>query len=381
MVKNEADIIESFVRYNINIFDGMIILDNGSTDNTVNILKSLEKEGLHIIILEDEDREFIQVDKMNRLLLKAVNEFKADIIAPLDADEFLISSKGGNPRKTLENIEISTFYQVKWKTYVPNFNKNENKKFIPAKITHARDINLDEFYKVVIPKELVESYAIKLTKGNHNLEYNSKYNDSIKRVSDTDLYIAHFPIRSKEQATSKISVMWLNCLRDPQRKENQSWHLKKMFNELKKNGKIEDKDVVNFAKRYALQDEEIRINLKEDPIDLSFCKDIQIKYTKNEINPMSNLLESCEWISLIYLNSKKNVSTEEEKLKIQIENLKNEKRTEEEKFKIQIENLENEKRAEKKKLKSKIKEYENSTSWTITSPLRKISAILKKLRN
>ena len=28
MVKNEMDIIESFVRYNANIFDGMIILDN-----------------------------------------------------------------------------------------------------------------------------------------------------------------------------------------------------------------------------------------------------------------------------------------------------------------------------------------------------------------
>ena len=46
MVKNESDIIESFVRYNINIFNGMIILDNGSTDGTLKILKILESEGL-----------------------------------------------------------------------------------------------------------------------------------------------------------------------------------------------------------------------------------------------------------------------------------------------------------------------------------------------
>ena len=39
MVKNEMDIIESFVRYNANILDGMIILDNKSTDDTVKILE------------------------------------------------------------------------------------------------------------------------------------------------------------------------------------------------------------------------------------------------------------------------------------------------------------------------------------------------------
>ena len=45
MVKNEMDIIESFIRYNLNILDGMIILDNGSTDSTLNIIKCLKDEG------------------------------------------------------------------------------------------------------------------------------------------------------------------------------------------------------------------------------------------------------------------------------------------------------------------------------------------------
>jgi len=50
MVKNEEDIIESFVRYNLNIFDEMILLDNGSSDNTLNILNSLKRENLPIYI-------------------------------------------------------------------------------------------------------------------------------------------------------------------------------------------------------------------------------------------------------------------------------------------------------------------------------------------
>lgn len=34
MAKNEADIIESFVRYHMTFVDGMIILDHNSDDNT-----------------------------------------------------------------------------------------------------------------------------------------------------------------------------------------------------------------------------------------------------------------------------------------------------------------------------------------------------------
>jgi len=161
------DIIESFVRYNTNIFDGMIILDNNSTDSTIKILELLKNEGLPIFIFKDENREFDQAKKMNTLLKKAVNEYNADIIVPLDADEFLISSNGGNPRGILEKIEPSTFYHVKWKTYVPDFGKNENENFIPAKITFARDINVEEMYKVILPKELVKKYNVELTKGNH----------------------------------------------------------------------------------------------------------------------------------------------------------------------------------------------------------------------
>ena len=44
MVKNESDIIESFVRYYLNVVDEMIILDNGSTDETLKILNKLKDE-------------------------------------------------------------------------------------------------------------------------------------------------------------------------------------------------------------------------------------------------------------------------------------------------------------------------------------------------
>lgn len=57
-VKNESDIIESFIRYHLNIFDFMILLDNGSTDDTSFILNKLMEENLPLYVINDTDRYF-----------------------------------------------------------------------------------------------------------------------------------------------------------------------------------------------------------------------------------------------------------------------------------------------------------------------------------
>ena len=50
MVKNEADIIESFVRHTLRFVDVMYIIDHLSTDNTWIILNNLQAEGLPLIL-------------------------------------------------------------------------------------------------------------------------------------------------------------------------------------------------------------------------------------------------------------------------------------------------------------------------------------------
>ncbi|WP_048190920.1 glycosyltransferase [Methanobacterium sp. SMA-27] len=316
MVKNEMDIIESFIRYNTNIFDGMIILDNGSTDYTPIILSLLENEGLPIYLFDDKDSEFDKIAKMNMLLKKAVEEYDADIVIPLDADEFIISNKGGNPRKFLEKFESNSYYSVMWKTYIPFLGNKENEKFIPSKITYSRDEQIEKMVgvhtKVVIPQNLVNKYKVRVDRGSHNLNFKSDYKEQITRVYDQDLRIAHFPIRSIEQLTSKVSVGWLNALSSVELRKTDSHHWKKMFNQLKRNGRIKKEDALKFAFEYALSkstladlyENNVEITAKEDPMDLSFNKNINCIYYKN-LNPMSNLLEACENLSLGYVNLKK----------------------------------------------------------------------------
>lgn len=343
MVKNEMDIIESFVRYNVNILDCMLILDNGSTDDTIQILKSLQKEGLPIYIFEDENKEYDQISHTNKLLKKAVYEFKASIVIPLDADEFIISSKKGNPRSLIEKIDNNTFFYSKWKTYVPTFMNND--KFLPLNITFSRDDELDEFYKVIIPAELVKNYDVRVSMGNHDLVYDNKYENNIEGIFNENLRIAHFPIRSKEQVVSKVLVGWLNALCSLERPEGACFQWKELYDQIKENKEIQNKDVTSFAKEYALTNKKRIINLNNDPMDLSFCKNIELKYTNSNINPLANFLENCEWLSRSYLNLKK------------------------------------EKVIEEQNLINSIQEYERSKSWIMTSPLRKISRKTKSLLN
>ena len=95
---------------------------------------------------------------------------------------------------------------------MPTFENDNVEKFIPSKIVYARDTAVEKFYKTILPRELVEKYHVELINGSHDLIYDQQYEDSIKRVYNSDLNIAHYPIRSKEQTISKIVVGWINEL-------------------------------------------------------------------------------------------------------------------------------------------------------------------------
>ncbi len=295
-VKNEADIIESFVRYHLNIVDEMIILNNGSTDDTNFILDQLVKEKLPIIVIEDKDKYFKPVQKMNSLLKKAILEYGADIVCPIDVDEF-ITSDTGNPRKIIEKLGPNSYFKLKWRTYVPTEEDNVDERFIPLRMRYIRDENLEE-YKVIIHKNLFIEYDASLIIGSHDITYDKKkYGDKIRCDICEDLDMAHFPLRSKEQTLSKVLVSYPNLLCRIEVNPNLGFHKSHyapMFFKIKQEGTVSDEEVMEFAKRYSLKgnevDEDIEITTIYKPMNIDFCENLDILYNFS-IKPISNVLE------------------------------------------------------------------------------------------
>lgn len=303
MVKNEADIIETFVRYHQHIFDGMVILDNRSSDQTLNILNRLKEEGMPLIVIKDANAEYRPEQKFTELLYFAVRHFNPDMIFPLDADEFLIPSnplKG--PRMMLDRMaDLNKIFYVKRITYVPHIKDRRKEPLILKRMIHAR-INDHTPDKVAVTGEVAKQYSPSLAVGNHKLLFPDQ------RPGNTEVLegvlIAHYPIRSMEQLKSKIFVGWMNALSRYNKKPADSWQRARVFNQLKENPNITYPEFIQIAKHFAVK-EAANMAIVPRPINLSSCRSLDLKYTPSQINSMQNLLTNYEALLNEYNKLKK----------------------------------------------------------------------------
>ena len=118
MVKNEADIIESFVRHSLTFADEIIIANHMSTDRTGEILASLLSEGLPLTIRELHEVELAHGLVMTELMWEAIEEHGADIVLPADADEFLVNTETEEScRSILGYLDTGRVHMLEWRLY------------------------------------------------------------------------------------------------------------------------------------------------------------------------------------------------------------------------------------------------------------------------
>lgn len=290
MVKNEADIIESFVRYHLHILDGMVILDHGSTDNTPNILEKIQSEGLPIFVKRNVDIQYNQAEITTKLLYETIDQHNPDLVFCLDADEFITCPySSGNPRQLINTLDLNELYHVDLLRYFPEKVENKDELFIPKKLIQCQK-EIEHGHKVVISKNIVKKYLPEVMMGNHGCSFNKVNANDLKSYMINGLFLAHYPIRSIEHLKSKVLTGWISNLTRHNRHEVEGHHWRTMFNKLKGNINTEDfHEIFNIPP------------LEKKPINLSFCKGIEIKYTMpDEINGIKNLLEYCELLALDY---------------------------------------------------------------------------------
>ncbi len=99
-VLDEADVIEPFIRHHAALLDHHIVLDNGSTDGTVDILRALHDEGVSLEAYQTASPLFLE-GAYNNGLYRLALATGADWVFFLDADELLVLRGAARPHDVL----------------------------------------------------------------------------------------------------------------------------------------------------------------------------------------------------------------------------------------------------------------------------------------
>ena len=298
LVKNESDIIESFCRYNLIYCDGILIQDDGSSDDTKEIIQKLINEGLSIYWTNIAK---LSVENKVEQAKVAINEYSANLVVPLDADEFLYHTDGINPRDLLEALHEDVEYQIPWRTYVYEKEPDIKLGFMPNNFKHYRNTVLENAQghagTTLITKYLIKEKQVKLPIGAHWLFYPEEHQGSVKIECPKKLVCAHFPVRSKKQIRKKVIPFWLTkwARSDRVRDVLDVHQLGVLFNEIRDNGEVTPEKMTRYSIEYSVRNvvnklgasglEEIVGKLGDDLIingsmNVSFCvKKLILQYT------------------------------------------------------------------------------------------------------
>src|SRR5438105_5972075 len=130
-LKNEIDIAEAFVRHTLAIVSELQVIDNGSTDGTLEVLRALAAQGLALEITELGPIEKRQGERLTALLRRT----RADFVFPLDADEFL------RPFSE-EELRSDKPIHLDWQTFLPDEKDDETEPNPILRLRHrARELS------------------------------------------------------------------------------------------------------------------------------------------------------------------------------------------------------------------------------------------------
>jgi hypothetical protein len=204
MVRNEADVIEAFVRHNLFFIDGLAILDHASVDGTYEILTRLKDEGLPIFRLRASPKTpFAQGDHITALVRECFTRTGADFVFALDADEFMNVQSRVELERALSAIPAGAHARQNWRTYVPtSFDQPFGQHCLEYRVGTERHPK----GKMIVGRWFAKSKDV-VSDGNHwVLDPQTRRTAAIYDVAPTILTLAHCPVRSREQLESKVRL-------------------------------------------------------------------------------------------------------------------------------------------------------------------------------
>ena len=216
MVRNEADIVEAFVRHNLSILDGLLVIDHGSADTTLDILNALCRERLPLVVMKNDAVGYMQQAVMTQAVRHAFATTRAEFAFPLDADEFVKAVSRTELERALASIPPDAHGLLAWPTYVPELRRPAPDILAALRGARRAAGEVNGMTKAIVARSFAGAADEVLSSGNHWIQGHpdAKLRGMRRHglVTDRVAALAHVPIRSVDQFVAKVAIKKLGRL-------------------------------------------------------------------------------------------------------------------------------------------------------------------------
>lgn len=245
MLRNEADVVECFVRHNLSVLDALVVVDHGSSDGTPEILDALVAEGLPLEVQRDASVGYLQSEIMTRTVRHALRRHGADFVFALDGDEFLKVPRRALLDEILATLPPGLHAAMQWQTYVPDFEDSASaQRSVLARAKRRLATERHGLHKVIVARAFADTPDAVIAVGNHVVLPRADHPTAEQpvrhaRVAAEVVALAHLPVRSARQLVNKIVIGWLSHCVARRDNADLAFHWRELYQEIA-DGRIPD---------------------------------------------------------------------------------------------------------------------------------------------
>jgi hypothetical protein len=247
-VKNESDIIESFVRQNGRLIDDFYFIDD-SVDRTPQILQLMVQEGFRLLKIDFDTRDY-QHSKVMTNATRLINaDKKYDWIFYLDADEIIYCETRSHLEQILTANASATIGVMRHLEYASNGSGYFNLVNPLKEGFNLRSVQT-QTKKIFIRGNVSDQIVI--GPGQHDAALTD---GRASEYFESGLGLAHFPVRSPAQYATRTIIIYANLVAKLNKIPNEGHHAVRQYEWLKARGfDITNEEVTEWGLKFGLDE-------------------------------------------------------------------------------------------------------------------------------
>ncbi|MEJ0018243.1 MAG: glycosyltransferase family 2 protein [Acetobacteraceae bacterium] len=247
LIRNEIDIVGSFLRHIDALFDYALLLNHHSIDGTRSLLEQACARRPGWTVWQVEPVGYHQTAFSQFALRHLLLHTDADVVMFLDADEFIdVADRASLEAAFARLTDADRVGYLRWRNIIPA--RLDSRTIVPGEAVWRAPTRL-QLGKVVVPRPFYARHCetVRLTAGNHAFYFEPEESVPIIDVGE----ILHLPIRSHEQIKGKVLAGVFSVMARAEREPLQCWHWYDILWRIG-DGTLRDDDVIGMAVHYGV---------------------------------------------------------------------------------------------------------------------------------